>query len=85
MLPIENPIRIIYRKYTNGDDATTVVVSFCRRSHLGCTDMGLQQNRDKMPKFALLSNYTHFKCMRKIYVLYIMYCCDDELLMLKSK
>ena len=20
----------------------------------------------------------HFKCMRQIYVLYIMYCCDDE-------
>ena len=50
--------------------------------------MGLQQNRDKMPKFASLSNYTyqirHFKCMCKIYVFYIIYCCYDELLMLKS-
>ena len=47
--------------------------------------MSLQQNRDKIPKFASLSNYTYHKCMRKIYVLYIMYCCDDELVMLKSK
>ena len=39
----------LYRKYTNGDGATTVVVLFCRQSHLGCTDMGLQQNRDKNP------------------------------------
>ena len=37
----------VYRKYTNGDDATTVVVLFCRQTHLRCTDMGLQQNRDK--------------------------------------
>ena len=35
------------QKYTIGDDATTVVVVFCRQSHLGCTDMSLQQNRDK--------------------------------------
>ena len=34
-------------------------VVFCRQSHLGCTDMSLQQNRDKMPKFASLSNYTY--------------------------
>ena len=47
------------QKHTNGEDATTVVVLFCRQSHLGCTDMSLQQNRDKMPKFALLSNYTY--------------------------
>ena len=45
------------QKYTNGDDATTVVVVFCRQSHLGCTDM--QQKRDKTPKFASLSNYTY--------------------------
>ena len=38
---------VIYRKYTNGDGATTVVVLFCRQSPLGCTDMGLQQNMDK--------------------------------------
>ena len=49
------------QKYTNVDDATTVVVWFCRQSHLhvGCTDMSLQQNRDKMPKFASRSNYTY--------------------------
>ena len=35
------------QKYSIGDDATTVVVVFCRQSHLGCTDMSLQQNRDK--------------------------------------
>ena len=33
------------QKYTIGDDATTMVVVFCRQSHLGCTDMSLQQNR----------------------------------------
>ena len=38
---------VVYRKYTNGDDATTVVVLFCRQSPLGCTDMGLQHNLDK--------------------------------------
>ena len=27
------------QKYSNGDDATTVLVLFCRQSHLGCTDM----------------------------------------------
>ena len=47
------------QKYTIGDDATTVVVGFCRQSHQGCTDMSLQQNRDKMRKFASLSNYTY--------------------------
>ena len=56
---------VIYRtyqqpiRYTNGEDVTTVVVSFCRQSQLGCTDMGLQQNMDKMPNFASLSNYTY--------------------------
>ena len=35
------------QKYTIGDDVTTVVVVFCRKSHQGCTDMSLQQNRDK--------------------------------------
>ena len=35
------------QKYTIGDDATTVVVVFCRQYHQGCTDMSLQQNRDK--------------------------------------
>ena len=75
--------------YTNGDDATTVVVVFCRRSHLGCTDMSLQQNRDKMPNFASLINYTYQinytlnECVK--YMFCIMYCCDDELVMLKSK
>ena len=33
---------VIYRKYTNSNDSTTVVVL----SHLGCTDMDLQQNMD---------------------------------------
>ena len=41
------------QKYTTGDDATPVVVLFCRQSHLGCTDMSLQQKRDKMPKFSM--------------------------------
>ena len=40
-------------------DAPNFWVVFCRQSHLGCTDMSLQQNRDKMPKFASLSNYTY--------------------------
>ena len=35
------------QKQTTGEDATTVVVLFCRQSHLGCTDMSLQQNRNK--------------------------------------
>ena len=35
------------QKYTIDDDATTVVVVFCRQSHLGCTDISLQQNRGK--------------------------------------
>ena len=39
-------LSVIYRKSTNGDDATTLVVLFCKQSHLGCTDMGLHQNRD---------------------------------------
>ena len=47
------------QKYTTGDDATPVVVLFCRQSHLGCTDMSLQQKRDKIPKFASLSDYTY--------------------------
>ena len=34
-------------KHTNGEDATTVVVVFCRQSHIGCTDISLQQIRDK--------------------------------------
>ena len=33
---------VIYRKYTNSNDSTTVVLL----SHLGCTDMDLQQNMD---------------------------------------
>ena len=42
-----------------------------------------------MPKFASLSNYTYEinyilnACVKN--VLYIMYCCDDELVMIKSK
>ena len=69
--------------------ALIAVVLFCRRSHLGCTDMSLQQNRDKMPKFASLSNYTYQinytlnACVKNMFC--IMYCCDDELVMLKSK
>ena len=35
------------QKYTIGDDATTVVVVFCRQSPQGFTDMSLQQNRYK--------------------------------------
>ena len=77
------------QKYTIGDDATTVVIVFCRQSHLGCTDMSLQQNRYKMPKFASLSNYTYqisytFNACVKYMFCNIMY-CDDELVMLKSK
>ena len=49
----------IYRKCTNDDDAAAVVVLFCRQSHLGCTDMGLQQTLIKMPKFASLLSYTY--------------------------
>ena len=37
---------VIYRNYTNGDDATTVVVLFCGQFHLGYTDMDLQHNLD---------------------------------------
>ena len=44
---------MIYRKYANGDDATNVVVLFCRQSHL------VEQNMGKMPKFASLLNYTY--------------------------
>ena len=45
-------------------------------SHLGCTDMGLQQNL--LHSRTTLIKLIHFKCMRQIYALYIMYCCDDE-------
>ena len=44
--------------------------------HLGCTETGLQQNL--LHSRPTLIKLIHFKCMRKIYVLYIMYCCDDE-------
>ena len=67
---------VIYREHTNDNDAPTVVVLFCRQSPLGNTDMGLQQNRDKMPKFA--SNYT-FQinntlnvCVKYIFVYYVL-------------
>ena len=43
-------------------------------SHLGCTDMGLQQNL--LHSRTTLIKLIHFKCMRQIYVLYIMYCCE---------
>ena len=69
---------MIYRKHTNDNDAPTVVVLFCRQSPLGCTDMGLQQNRDKMPKFASLSNYTFQinntlnACVKYMFVYYVL-------------
>ena len=37
----------VFSSVINGNDATTVVVLFFRQSRLGCTDMSLQQNRDK--------------------------------------
>ena len=70
-------------KYTNGYDATTVVVLYCRQSH-----MGLQQIWVKMPNFASLSNYTCQInntlniCVEYMFVYFVLL---DELVMLKSK
>ena len=47
LITVINSVFCDTQKYTIGDDATTVVVVFCRQSPQGFTDMSLQQNRYK--------------------------------------